>query len=129
MDLNDINLTEAAEIGAELILEHPVTGEPLDIVIHLAGTDSSAYRMKQKEITGKRIAKMARGKKPDFAASDSEACELLAACTLGWDGILEGGEEVKFSKESAKNLYMEHNWIREQVDLFIGDRANFFTKS
>lgn len=128
MDLNDINLTEAAEIGAELTLEHPVTGEPLDIVIHLAGTDSSAYRMKQKEINSKRIMKMARGKKPEFNTTDAEACELLAACTLGWSGVVIGGEEVEFSKDAAISLYREHNWIREQVDMFIGDRANFFTK-
>lgn len=128
MDLKQINLTEAAEIGAELDLEHPVTGEKLDAVIHLAGTDSAAYRNKQKEIQSKRIAKLARGKKADLTTSDGEECELLASCTLGWSGILSGEEEVKFSHAAAKKLYLENYWIREQVDSFIGDRANFFTK-
>lgn len=128
MDLTKLNLTEASEIGAELELEHPITGEKLDAVIHLAGTDSAAYRGKQKEIQSKRIAKLARGKKADFSNSDDEECELLASCTLGWSGIFNGKEEVKFSHAAAKKLYLESYWIREQVDSFIGDRANFFTK-
>lgn len=127
MDLTQINLTEAAEIGAYLELEHPVTGEKLDAIIHLAGTDSAEYRKKQKEIQSKRIAKMARGKKSDLTTSDDEECDLLASCTLGWRGIFNGKEEVKFSQAAAKKLYLETYWIREQVDAFIGDRANFFT--
>jgi hypothetical protein len=126
MDLSTIDLTKSAEDGADLILEHPVTGEPLDIIITLAGTDSSSYRMKQKEIQNKRITKMARGKKADFSTSDEEACDLLAGCTLGWVGIVESGKDVEFSKSNAKDLYTKHLWIREQVDVFIGDRANFF---
>jgi hypothetical protein len=129
MDLSTINLTKLAEDGADLTLEHPVTGEPLDIIITLAGTDSSSYRMKQKEIQNKRMTKMARGKKADFTTTDDEACDLLAGCTLGWVGIEDGGEELSFSTSNAKDLYTNHLWIREQVDAFIGDRANFFSNA
>jgi len=132
MDLNDINLEEKADEGAEVILEHPVTGEPLEhdgkpMSIKVSGTDSAAYRKKQRELHNRRLQKIAKGRKPDFTNSDSEACELLAACTIGWSGIVAGGEVVKFSQSEARSLYEQHAWIREQVDLFIGDRANFFT--
>ncbi len=129
MDLNTIDLTKSADAGADLELEHPITGDATDIIITLAGTDSSIHRKKSKEIQAKRIAKMAKGKKADFSVSDDEACDLLAACTLGWVGIMEGSEEIDFSKEAAKELYLKHVWIREQVDAFIGDRANFFTSA
>jgi hypothetical protein len=127
MDLSTIDLTKSAEAGADLTLEHPVTGEPLDIIITLAGTDSASYRAKQKEIQNKRITKMARGKKADFSITDDEACDILAGCTLGWVGILESGKELEFSVLNAKDLYIKHFWIREQVDAFMGDRANFFS--
>jgi len=137
MDLGTIDLEKRSDAGAELELEHPVTGDVLmqegddekSIVINLAGIDSVAYRNKQRELQSKRIAKAARSRsrKGDFSVSDEDSCELLAACTMGWDGIVVDGEVVKFSVKAAYTLYMERPWIREQVDAFIGDRANFFT--
>lgn len=128
MDLNDINLTEKSDAGAELTLEHPVTGDKLEgMKIMLAGSDSKAFRAKQKEINSARITRMMKRKSSSLQNSDDDECELLAACTLGWSGIVAGGEELAFSNAAAKNLYMEHNWIREQVDEFVGNRANFFS--
>lgn len=128
MDLNDINLSEQADAGAELNLEHPVSGEKIDgMVITLAGSDSKAFRAKQKEINASRLTKMLKRKSAGLQHSDDEDCDLLASCTLGWSGIVAGGEKIKFSHAAAKKLYLEHNWIREQVDEFIGNRANFFT--
>jgi len=126
IDLNDLNFEKNAEIGADLELDHPVTGDPTGIVIRLAGTDSVAYRRKQREIQTKRIGQLARGKKADYSCTEQDACDLLAACTLGWEGLIEGGEPVEFSTQAASDLYARHAWIREQVDMFVGDRANFF---
>ncbi len=134
MDLNELDLAEMADGGADLELEHPVTGELLDhegkkFIITLAGTDSAAYRNKQRELQSKRIAKMSRKRNnKDFILSDEDTSALLAAATIGWSGIMVGGEEIEFSTAAAKKLYLERNWIREQVDVFVGDRANFFTK-
>jgi len=132
MDLNDINLEAQSNDGADVQLEHPVTGKSLEhdgkpMTIRVAGTDSAAYRNKQRELQNRRLQKIAKGRKPDFSNSDAEACELLAACTLGWSGIVVGGDDIAFSQKAAEELYGKHVWIREQVDLFIGDRANFFT--
>ena len=135
MDLSKFNVEKMAESGADLVLEHPSTGEELisedksKVTIKLLGTDSKAYRNKNREFQRGRIAKLARtrSKKIDYTVSDEEACEILVACTLGWENIELDGEILEFSPENAYQLYMDHLWIREQVDLFIGDRANFFT--
>jgi len=134
MDLNDINLEEKSNNGASLELEHPVTGEPLlhdgePMTILLAGTDSAAYRNKQREIQNRRLMRASKGRKPDFSGLDSEALELLAACTLGWSGLILGGEALEFSESEARKLYEAHGWIKEQVDVFVGERANFFTSA
>lgn len=128
MDLNDINLAAQAEQGAELTLEHPVTGEKIEgMTITLAGSDAKAFRSKQKEIQAARLAKMLKKKGAGLQNSDEEEAELLASVTLGWSGIVVGGEKIKFSYAAAKKLYLDHNWIKEQVDEFVGNRANFFT--
>lgn len=132
MDLNDLNLSASAELGATLNLEHPITCEPLEhdgkpLSIKLAGTDSAAYKNKQREFQNKRIQKMAKRRKVDLNSTDHEECALLAACTLGWSNIFDGKEKLEFSVEAAEKLYAKYGWIKEQVDEFIGDRNNFFT--
>lgn len=131
MDLNSINVTQSAELGAEMELEHPVTGEVIaddagkPISFSLMGMDSVAYRNKQREIQSRRMTKMMKGKGSPIL-SDTDACELLADCTKGWSGVVLDGKPVKFSAKAAFDLYMAHHWIREQVDTFIADRANFY---
>jgi hypothetical protein len=134
MDLSNINLEKNAEQGADMELVHPVTGDVMiqdngkPITIKVLGTDSKAYRNGQREYQRKRIAKMAksRNKSVDYTVSDEDAAILLAECTAGWDGIIVDGKKLEFSKDAAEELYLKFNWIREQVDGFIGDRANFF---
>jgi len=134
MDLSKINIEQMAEAGADMELVHPVSDETMlqddksPITIKLLGTDSKAYRNKNRDFQRKRIAKMtkSRSKTIDYTVSDEDACELLAECTIGWSGIVVKGKPVEFSKEAAESLYLEFSWIREQVDVFIGDRANFF---
>jgi len=133
MDLESINLEQKSEEGASLHLEHPVTGAPLEhegkpMVIVLAGADSKVYRNKQKDFQNRRLKNLSRGKKADYSNLDSENIELLAACTLSWSGIVAGGKELKYSPSAARELYEKHNWIKEQVEAFVGERANFFTK-
>lgn len=136
MDIGKINLAERSEQGADLELEDPITGEKgkqadgSPVTIRVMGMDSAAFRNKHREIQSRRMAKIARGKKPDYAGnSDDEAAELLVACTIGWNGIEVNGEVLAFTPKAARDLYLDHHWIREQVDQFIGDRANFFTMS
>lgn len=134
MDLSNFNVEKMAEQGAWMELENPETGDVLKsdegepVAIKVLGTDSKAWRNKNRLYQQRRIAKMtrSRSKQIDYTMSDEDACELLSECTVGWKGIVDDGEEVEFSKEAAFDLYMKYIWIREQVDSFVGDRANFF---
>ena len=134
MDLSKFNVEQAAEQGADLILRNPVDDELLGtekkrVTIKLLGTDSKAWRNKNREAQRKRVAKMVRNraKNVDHTVSDEEACEMLAACTMGWSNIELDGQKLEYSEKAAYQLYLDHIWIREQVDAFIADRANFFT--
>lgn len=126
MDLAQYDITEKAERGADLVLAHPVTGEPLDAVITLVGHDSAAYRNKLRDFAQQQISKGKGKPKLDLDASEKQAAELLAACTIGWSNIDEGGKAIPFSREACIDVYRKYRWIREQVDAFVGDRGNFF---
>jgi len=132
MNLSEINLSEKSGAGSVMELEHPVTGEKLmegkkPMTITLAGTDSKAYRRKQREMQNRRLNKLSKGRKVNFGTTDDDDCELLAACTLSWDNLSDDNGKIEYSNDAAVALYLKHAWIREQVDEFIGDRANFFT--
>lgn len=136
MDLSKINVEKFAELGAEMEVVDPYTNEvmvqdnKLPVTIKLIGSDSKAFRNKNRDFQRRRIAKMVknRAKTIDYTISDEDACELLAECTIGWSGIIFEGKPLEFSKENAEILYLSLIAVREQVDLFIGDRANFFPK-
>lgn len=126
MDLSKIDLEAAASSGATLTLHHPVTDEELPVKIHVMGSDSKRFRQAIDRVhraRGKR-----RNKEQTLAGAEREAAELLAAVTTGWDGVEWEGKELPFNTENAVMLYMARPWIREQVDLFVGDAGNFFTK-
>jgi hypothetical protein len=134
MDLSKYNVSKQAEQGAWLELEAPDTGEILRndegeaVAIKVLGMDSKAWRNKNRDFQRQRIQKMARSKSRniDYTVSDEDACELLAECTIEWKNIIENGEEIECNSGNAFDLYMKYPWIREQVDAFIGERANFF---
>ena len=60
---------------------------------------------------------------------EAEGNDLLAALTKGWKLVdLDGNPiDVPFSQENARELYAltAVAWLRDQVDEYIGDRANF----
>jgi hypothetical protein len=129
MDLSQFDTSKTSEKGVELVIINPATLEETDIKIRLAGTDSSYYR---NQIKARAEQQLSKGQKKattvDLDKSEREGCELLAACTLGWSGIEENGKAIDFSRDAAVDVYMRHKWLREQVDRFVGDRANFFPK-
>jgi len=134
MDLNNFDTSKTAKTGAKLHLVHPVDDEPMydgkkKVTITLLGVDSKEFSESKRAITVSNVSKMRKGKDFDVVPTDEETARTLAECTLGWDGLSKGKVPLEFSKDEAFKLYMEFPWIREQVNLFVGDRANFFTKS
>ncbi|NJB67496.1 hypothetical protein GGQ74_001136 [Desulfobaculum xiamenense] len=124
LDLASLDTAARAEEGAVLQLRHPATEEPLGVYVTLAGADSGICRKAQMAIGRKRIRRMKTGAvSPEEA--EEEALELLSRCTLGWEGVTVDAQVLDFSRENAVALYRRFPWIREQVDRFIGDRANY----
>lgn len=118
---------------ADMPVKNPKNGKPmmdgkLAVVIKLAGRDSEIYRKVSRELANKR-AEAIRAAGADAQPTDddleNEALDLLSALTLGWVGIAANGEPYPFSQENARKLYERLPWLREEVDRFVGNRANF----
>jgi len=116
MKLDELYTTDLHDAGAEVrILDGE--GNETDLYITIAGMDSKAFRAHTKRHQ-KAYLESLREKK-DF---DEEKMTVagLTDCTLGWRGV-----EEKFSKKLCSELYSKAPYIRDQIDNFMGDRANF----
>lgn len=128
----DITEFETTDI-ADMPVNNPKTGKPVmagakPVTITLAGRDSEVYRKISRELANKRIeAARAAGKEVELSDEElqNEALDLLSALTLGWTGVVSGGEPFPFSTENARKMYERLPWLREDVDRFVGNRANF----
>ena len=133
----DLKSLAPNDAGEELKLLHPTTGEPLvdedgkPALILLVGMDSQQWRDEQRKQSIKRI-KRTVGDVDEAAELEQvgqNAIDLLVACTLDWSGIAWEGKDLEFSADNARMLYTELAWLRDQVDRFIGQRANFISAS
>jgi len=108
---------------------HPSTGEPLGIKITVAGIDSKKYRDAQRKLSNKRLKQtFGRGvvnKTPTVEEFEAETIDILAKCTLSWEKVVWEGNDLPCTYENAKMIYGNLIWLRDQVDAFINDRANF----
>ena len=123
MELTQFDVVSPANEGVWMNLEHPVTGEPLEVKIKLAGVDSDYYKKELRRQQNKRFKKGFR--KMNAEELESETIGLLVACTLDWEGVELEGQALECNPENARKIYKRFPWIKEQVDNFINDRANF----
>ena len=123
-DLASLDSAAKADDGAALEVLHPVSGEKLGMVIRLAGADSTVHRKATAAIANRR-AKGGFRRTINLDDLQTESIEVLARCTLGWSGVVLDGKDVPLSKEAAVTLYTRFPWLREQVETFISDRANY----
>ena len=130
--LDIASITEAAE--AEIPLPHPVTKVPLGASITVAGPEHPKRKAivfdRQRRIRA-RMQKTGRLQLDDPEKSEEDDIALLAACTLGWNGLEEDGIAIAFSEAAAAALYArpELGWLRAQVMEAINDRENFIRGS
>jgi|13_taG_2_1085334.scaffolds.fasta_scaffold219832_1 hypothetical protein len=116
MKLNELYTTDLHDAGSELeILDDQ--GKKTGLFVKVVGVDSSIFRDQAKKQQRAYIEAL-RNKK-DFD-DDLFAIDSLVAATIGWRGTDE-----KFTKKLCKELYTKAPYIKDQVDLFIADRANF----
>lgn len=131
MDLSVLDTRKAAEEGAKLQLRHPVDDTPLTgdkgepITITVIGTDSQTFKRAMHAQADRRINKPNSRRVMTMQSVEDDSINLLVAATIDWEGIVVDGKELPFSNENAHALYERFPWIREQVNIFVGDRANF----
>jgi len=116
MAITDLYTVEKHEKGSECQIKDE-NGELIDLFITVVGLDSKAFR--SGFIEGRRD--MLTNDDP----LDSEAL-TLAKSSISWRGEII--DSLEFSEESIKNLYLNAPYIANQINLFIGDRANFTEK-
>lgn len=143
-------LALATDSPSRLYLVHPTNGGPLTFKvpgadgaprvawIDLLSADSGKLRALDRATGNARIeaARRARNRVPAVTIEqvESEALERLIAATAAWDLCTLDGEPIAdfpCSPENARALYQADvmAWLREQVQAFIEDRANFKTAS
>lgn len=94
-------------------------GRETEIAILVQGVDSDFYRDAQKSHR-KAILEAVREGKLEELDQDLMDRQVLVSMSLDWRGI-----EDEFTPELCAELYKEAPYIMDQVDEFIGKRANF----
>lgn len=133
-DLAGLDTKAASEQGAVMSVfnidgsvRRDRTGNP--VTLTLLGVDSDAYRKATRKNMNKRFARRNPGK-ITAEELEVESLEVLAACTAAWSGIISrDGKDVPCNPANAKALYEAAPELRDQVDRFINDRANFLQTS
>lgn len=138
-DLNDIDTKKLSEAGVALQIKR-LDGTPLvnaageSVTITLLGPDSAKYRALTRESIKKRLDRRVTGASDvtmdDLDQIERETIEILVVCTVGWTGVrTPEGETIACTQDNARRLYENYPVVREQVDAFVGNRANFLQAS
>lgn len=133
MDLAKLDTSRLSDEGVKMQLLHPTTGKPLyadektekkPMTITVLGADGERFNELRREIIDERIAKIQDQRKPDMRSVEDAAIEHLVSITVGFDNLIVDGKPLDYSKANARKLYAQ-KWIREQVERFANNRANF----
>jgi len=121
MDISSLYTTEAHNAGSEMRVKGP-DGKETDFYIMVAGVDSDVWRDDIKQRQRKALAAAMSG---EAAEEVDDSAERLAAATIGWKGLEAEGVAVDFTMDRAADLYRNAPYLLDQVNRYIGDRANF----
>lgn len=134
MDSKFAGLALETDNPARMTIRHPKTNLPLrdaagnEAYIDLLSSDSEAAVKAKRSVTNGRLA-MRNRTKITSERLESEAAEILASLTKGWHLIALDGSPIDLpcNHQNAIDLYSAPQmvWLREQVDEFTSDRANF----
>ena len=107
-------LQAAQDEGVQVEILHPATFDPLGMTITIAGKDSiHAKNFDRTESNrrnkGRRTKKMEAGERQEYLL------KRLAACTLSWTGVVDGGKVLECNRENALLVYNRLPFIADQV--------------
>ncbi len=133
-DLDELDTKTKAETGVPMAIKK-LDGTPMlnkagkPVTITVRGIDSDAHRAAM----SRALSQIKGETQSDEEASQRAAergLDILVACTVGWAGVIDkDGKPVEAKPENFRALYAGFPVIRDQVDRFIGDRANFLLAS
>jgi hypothetical protein len=111
---------------------HPRTNEALKGGwVDVYSNDSARSKAHQRDLIRMRQAIAQRGGRTQMTPEeqDAAATDLLVTLTAGWSLVDFDGQPIDkpFSAEAARELYEDPGafWLRQQVDAWSADRANF----
>ncbi len=116
MKLQDIYTVDDHELGAEVRIRDG-NGKLTPLWIKCKGVDSVSYRKQLK--VQKRKYQEALMQNVDLE-EDEFVIDALVESIIGWRGTDE-----KYSKKLCRELLSNAPFVKEQVDAFMSDRANF----
>lgn len=125
VDLSAFDVESGADQGARLELIDK-NGKKSGEWIYLLGADSQEYQRRFNEQAQRRLARLQRpgGQKITQTEMDEETIDRLVVCTKDWSFNVNG-EKVAVTPKSVEGAYRKSKLVREQVEIFINERANF----
>ncbi len=130
MRLSDFELATTATLHVRDIMGRPAfnsDGSP--VTIELRSDDDEVVKAQERLATNRRLKNLQRIRMT-AEEIEAEGLDKLAAATVAWHTFEDSdGETIVCNRANARALYAAHAFIREQVDTFIADRANFLPKS
>lgn len=132
---------EALDLGeyedmssAELRIKHPSTGAPTAAVVVIAGPE---HPQRKRLALGRQRRMRAGWQKTgrlqltDPEEDEADELETLVAATLGWRGLMVGGQELQWSPQAARQLYLDpkRRYFRDQVRAGLDERELFIQRS
>lgn len=126
----DISSFKPIQTAVECPLLHPHTGDELlndngdPMVIMMLGRDTKEFKAFKAENDRKK-----RGKSLSSGQIESLLIELFVNVTVEFKNLQLDGKAIEYSDETAKSLYKQYSWIRDQINAFWDDRTNFLGNS
>lgn len=117
MDFNAFDTKTPCNDGAWMVIKGP-DGKETEARLLVAGPDSDKWESIRLDLA-----------RNDLSKGGKKLYEFLCKAVLDWDGITLNGKPMKFSMAKCRQLLKNAPYIASQVDLFIGDRANFLKPS
>ncbi|CAB5187098.1 hypothetical protein UFOVP166_3 [uncultured Caudovirales phage] len=129
MDLNKLKPVMADE-GAIMQVRHPETEDAIEgMTITLLGQDSGVYKKILLAKQQAALSRISKGKKAvdlDATKLGEDGIDDLVKLTVGWEGFTLDGKKLDATPENVRMVYSDWNWLREQAQEFVADRAHFF---
>tara|TARA_R110000737_G_C14457609_1_gene464302 strand:- start:43 stop:414 length:372 start_codon:yes stop_codon:yes gene_type:complete len=116
MKLTELYTVDNHEQGSEVRVQDD-EGNNTALWINVKGVDSVSYR---RELKKQKTAYFEAAKKGTEVDTEKYVIDALVACTIGWRGTDE-----KFTKKLCRELYTKAPFVKDQIDLYIAERANF----